>query len=306
MKTIAITGVLGYSGRYIAREAVKQGWRVIGLTNSAGRLPKAEGWELRQMPWSTQEEVLSDVDVLVNTYWVRFSYAGGRHAAFSHEEAVRNTKALFSAAQRSGVRRIVHTSITGPDAASPLPYFRGKAELETALEATGIPHSILRPAVLFGDSPQESILINNMAWSLRHLPAVATFGWGNYQLRPLHVQDFAEAVLNEAEQTPQHRIIQAIGQETYTFRGLWKLLAEAMGIRRLILPVPSGIGYAATSVLGYFMNDIMLTRDEISGLCENRLAVPGSGIGIRPLSQWVRQHADALGRTYESELARRK
>ena len=306
MKTIAITGVLGYSGRYIAREAVKQGWRVIGLTNSAGRLPNAEGWELRPMPWSTQEEVLSDVDVLVNTYWVRFSYAGGRHAAFSHEEAVRNTKTLFSAAQRAGMRRIVHTSITCPDAASPLPYFRGKAELETALEATGIPHSILRPAVLFGDSPQESILINNMAWSLRHLPAVATFGWGNYQLQPLHVQDFAEAALSEAVQEEQHRIIHATGTETYSFRALWKLLAEAMGIRRLILPVPAGIGYAATTVLGYFMNDIMLTRDEISGLCENRLAVPGSGIGIRPLSQWVRQHADALGRTYESELARRK
>ncbi len=306
MKTIAITGVLGYSGRYIAREAAKQGWRVIGLTNSAGRLPNAEGWELRPMPWSAQEEVLSDVDVLVNTYWVRFSYAGGRHAAFSHEEAVRNTKELFSAAQRSGVRRIVHTSITCPDAASPLPYFRGKAELETALEATGIPHSILRPAVLFGDSPQESILINNMAWSLRHLPAVATFGWGNYQLQPLHVQDFAEAALREAKQEEQHRIIHATGTETYSFRALWKLLAKAMGTRRLILPVPAGIGYAATTVLGYFMNDIMLTRDEISGLCENRLAVPGSGIGSRPLSQWVRQHAYTLGRTYESELARRK
>ncbi len=306
MKTIAITGVLGYSGRYIAQEATKQGWRVIGLTNSAGRLPNAAGWELRPMPWSTREDVLSDVDVLVNTYWVRFSYAGGKHAAFNHDEAVRNTEVLFRAARQAGVRRIIHTSITCPDAASPLPYFRGKAELETALESTGIPHSILRPAVLFGDSPQESILINNMAWSLRHLPAVATFGRGKYQLQPLHVQDFAEAALEEAAQTTQHRIIQATGQETYTFRELWKLLAKAMGIRRPILPVPADFGYAVTSVLGHFMNDIMLTRDEIRGLCENRLAVPGSGIGTRTLSQWVRQHADTLGCTYESELARRK
>lgn len=206
MKTIAITGALGYSGRYIAREAAKLGWRVIGLTNSAGRLPNPAGWELRPMPWTTQE----------------------------------------------------------------------------------------------------SILINNMAWSLRHLPAVATFGWGHYQLRPLHVQDFAEAALKETEQTTHHRVIQATGQETYTFRALWELLAKAMGIRRPILPVPADLGYAATSLLGHFMNDIMLTLDEIRGLCENRLAVPGCGIGTRPLSQWVLQHADTLGRTYESELARRK
>ena len=54
------------------------------------------------------------------------------------------------------------------------------------------------------------------------------------------------------------------------------------------------------------MNDIMLTRDEIRGLSEGRLAVPGSGIGKRPLSEWVNEHAKELGRTYESELARRR
>ena len=145
-----------------------------------------------------------------------------------------------------------------------------------------------------------------MAWSLRNLPAVATFGRVEYLIQPLHVRDFAEAAMDEAEQTEQHRIINATGKETYSFRALWKLLAHAMDIRRPVFPVPTGIGYAAVYLLGMLMNDIMLTRDEISGLCENRLAVPGSGIGIRPLSQWVRQHADTLGRTYESELARRK
>ncbi len=306
MKTIAITGVLGYSGRYVAQEAQRRGWRVVGLTDSGQRLPNPEGWELRPMPWSTRDDVLDGVDVLVNTYWVRFSYAGGRHAAFSHEEAVRNTKTLFEAAQRSGVRRIIHTSITCPDAASPLPYFCGKAELEQALAATDIPHSILRPAVLFGDSPRESILINNMAWSLRRLPAVATFGWGHYRIQPLHVQDFAEAAMDEAEQEAPHRIINATGSETYSFRALWRMLARAMGIWRPILPVPAGIGYTATCILGRLMGDIMLTRDEIRGLSEDRLAVPGSGIGTRPLSHWVQQHADTLGRTYESELARRR
>ena len=104
---------------------------MVGLTDSAGRLPNPAGYELRPMPWSTGADVLTGVDVLVNTYWVRFSYEGrqGGHAAFSHDEAVKNTLALFAAAQRAGVRRVVHTSITCPDATSELPYFRGKAEL---------------------------------------------------------------------------------------------------------------------------------------------------------------------------------
>lgn len=37
MKTrIAITGVTGYSGRYIAREAERRGYEILGLTNSPG------------------------------------------------------------------------------------------------------------------------------------------------------------------------------------------------------------------------------------------------------------------------------
>lgn len=307
MKTIAITGVLGYSGRYIAAEAQRRGWRVIGLTNSADRLPNPMHYELRPLPWSSDENTLEGVDVLVNTYWVRFSYAGRGHAAFSHAEAVRHTQELFTAAEQAGVQRIVHTSITHPAADSPLPYFRGKAELEAALAATGIPHSILRPAILFGDTPQESILINNMAWSLRHLPAVATFGTGSYRLQPIHVQDFAELALDEAENRAPARCIQAVGAETYSFRELWHLLARALGVWRPILPLPRGLGYLATCILGRMMKDVMLTRDEITGLCEDRLAVADAPpVGSRSLREWCLQHRATLGRTYQSELARRQ
>lgn len=307
MKTIAITGVLGYSGRYIAAEAARRGWRVIGLTNSAERLPNPAGYDLRPLPWSPGgEEALSGVDVLVNTYWVRFSHSGGGYADFSHQEAVANTKKLFQAAQRAGVRRIVHTSITRPDAASPLPYFRGKAELENALAATGIPHSILRPAILFGESPQESILINNMAWCLRRLPCVATFGMGRYRLQPIHVQDFAELAMHEAEETAQARVVHATGAETYSFRELWRMLAETIGVHRLILPVPAWLGYATARLIGRMVGDVMLTRDEISGLMQDRLAVAEAPpAGQRSLRSWAAEHAHTLGLTYQSELARR-
>lgn len=306
MKTIAITGVLGYSGRYIAAEAARRGWRVVGLTNSAGRLANPSGYELRPMPWSSRENVMEGVDVLVNTYWVRFSYTGAGHATFSHAEAVENTRLLFEAARRAGVGRVVHTSITQPDAASPLPYFRGKAELENALAATGVPHSILRPAILFGETPAESILINNMAWTLRHLPLVATFGRGSYGLQPIHVQDFAELALDEAVQLEPQRIVNAVGAETFTFRELWQELARCMGIWRPIVPVPAALGSLAAGILGRIVGDVMLTRDEIEGLSQGRLAVPGPTEGTRSLSHWMREYASTLGREYASELARRK
>ena len=126
---------------------------------------------------------LRGVQALVNTYWVRFD-----HRLFTHGQAVANTKILFSAAKEAGVRRIVHVSITNPDSTSDLPYFRGKAELESSLKGLGVSYCILRPTVLFG---KEDVLINNIAWSLRHLPVVGVFGAGDYRLQPIYVDDLA-------------------------------------------------------------------------------------------------------------------
>lgn len=301
MKTAAITGVLGYSGCYIAQEAEKRGYQVLGLTQHPDQA-NPRGYELRAMPWSGG--TLDGVDVLINTYWVRFNYNRGRKH-FSHEEAVRNTLSLFAEAKRADVRRIVHVSITNPDTESRLSYFRGKAELEAALAGLGVRHSILRPAVLFGERPAESILINNMAWCLRHLPAVGVFGKGNYGIQPIHVQDLAESALDEAARSEPRRVLQATGPETYRFAELWKMLGRSIGCPRPVLPVPRALGYEAACLIGKWQRDVMLTWDEVRGLSEGRLAVEEPGIGHRSLAAWVRAHADTLGRSYERELGRR-
>ncbi len=300
--TIAITGTSGYSGRYMAQEAVRRGYRVRGLTNSPLRAddPAAEHAPLCWDDEDALAEGLRGCTALLNTYWVRFD-----HGSFSHGLAVGNTRKLFRAAQRAGVRYIVHTSITKPDAASPLPYFRGKAELEAALAASGIPHTILRPAVLFGESAAESILVNNMCWALRHLPLIGMPGDGRYRLAPIHVADYATLALDALEQGAPARTIDAVGAETYTFRELWQEMGRALGCTRPLIAMPPIAVRAAAAVLGAWKGDVMLTSDEIRGLMEDRLAVDGAAPQGRRLSGWLRAHADELGRAYASELARR-
>ena len=65
----------------------------------------------------------------------------------------------------------------------------GKATLEQALIRSGLSYAILRPAVLFG---KEDILINNIAWMLRHFPVFGVFGSGRYRLQPIYVDDLAQ------------------------------------------------------------------------------------------------------------------
>ena len=199
------------------------------------------------------------------------------------------------------MRRIVHVSITNPDASSSLPYFRGKAELEAALKGLGVSYCILRPTVLFG---KEDVLVNNIAWSLRHLPVFGVFGAGDYRLQPIYVDDIAKAAAEKALGGADE-IIEAIGPDTFTYRELIGKVSEAIGVWRPVISVPPQVGYWMSQLLGMIVDDVVITREEIRGLMENRLFVDAPPLGTTKLTDWMAQHRDTLGRRYTSEMARR-
>ncbi len=297
---IAVTGAFGYSGRYIAKRLLEAGHEVITLTNSPNR-SNPFGAKVTAFPFHFEEpeklrNSLRGIKALVNTYWVRFD-----HRLFTHEQAVANTKILFSAAKEAGVGRIVHVSITNPDSHSELPYFRGKAELESFLKNLGVSHCILRPTVLFG---KEDVLINNIAWSLRHLPVVGVFGAGDYRLQPIYVDDLAQAAAEKVSGS-RDEVVEAIGPETFTYRELVATVGRAIRVKRPITSVSPAVGYWICRLLGVLVRDVVITREEIQGLMEGRLYVDAPPLGTTRLTEWIQQHRETLGRHYTSEMARR-
>ena len=91
---------------------------------------------------------------------------------------------------------MVHVSITNPSEDFCSRYFSGKARLERALVESGLSYAILRPAVLFGK--EDSILVNNMAWALRHLPVFGVFGDGQYKLQSARKRRQAQQEITSA------------------------------------------------------------------------------------------------------------
>ncbi len=297
----AVTGAFGYSGRYIARRLLEAGHRVRTLTNTAPVTDPFRG-RVSAYPLDFSEpgrlaESLRGVRVLYNTYWVRFN-----HRWFTHAEAVRNTLTLFAAARTAGVERVVHVSITNPSPDSPLEYFRGKAELEAALAGSGLSYAILRPTVLFG---KEDVLINNIAWVLRHFPVFGVFGDGEYRLQPIYVDDLAAVAVRQGG-AHGNNTLQAIGPETFSFRELVRAIGRAIGRRRPVVPMPAGLAFAMASLLGPLVGDVVVTRDEIRGLMAGLLYVDARPAGTTALTAWAREHSSELGVRYASELARRR
>lgn len=303
MKKNAITGAFGFSGKYITQRLLNKGERVMTLTNSPDRPnPFGHKVEVRPLSFDNKDQLvesLQGVDVLYNTYWVRFN-----HNSLKHLDAVKNSLILFDAAKKAGVSKVVHISITNPDENSPLAYFRGKGILERELKASGLAYSIVRPAALFGD---EGILINNIAWTLRKFPIFAVFGDpSQYHMCPIYVDDLAKIMIDEAE-TAENRTINALGPEDFTYRELVQMIGKTIGFQRPMMSMPPDLGYLSSRIIGFFMGDIFATREEIRGLMADLLHVKGEKpLGITALSQWVEEHANTLGVHYASELARWK
>lgn len=300
-----VTGAFGFSGQYIARRLLEAGHRVRTLTNSVGRADPFGG-RVTAFPYNFDRPdematALSGATVLYNNYWVRFNYSD--HVSFSYAEAVDNSVKLFQAAKAAGIKRLVHVSITNPSEDSPFEYFRGKALLERAIRESGLSYAILRPAVLFG---KEDILINNIAWFLRRFPVFGVFGDGQYRLQPIYVDDLAKLAVEQGRPEQPDSIIDAIGPETFTYRGLVEAIGTAIGRPRHIVDLTPAVGLAVGSIAGKLLGDVTITRDEVAGLMAGLLCTESAPAGTTSLTEWVRAHSDSVGSHYSSELARRK
>jgi len=214
------------------------------------------------------------------------------------DKAVENSITLIKAAEGASVRRIVHVSITNPSNDSPLPYFKGKAEVEDAIKKSKLSYAILRPAVIFGD---QGILINNIAWFLRRLPMFPIPGSGEYQLQPIYVEDLAELVVG-AGQENENIIKDAVGPEVFSFNELVNLIAHIIHSKALVIHVNSELAQFGTNFLGRLLNDVVLTRDEVKGLEANLLVSDRPPSGRTRLTNWLSENANWIGTNYMSEI----
>jgi NADH dehydrogenase len=308
-----VTGAFSYSGAAIASELQASGRRVRTLTGHPDRAPQAPktpqapqtpktpagaGIEVRLLDFadpSALAESLRGARTLYNTYWVRFA-----HGQVDHPVAVARSRVLLQAAAAAGVQRIVHVSITHPSADSPYPYFRGKAAVEQALRDLGVSHAVLRPAILFGG---HDVLINNIAWLLRHLPVFAVGGGGEYRIRPIHVDDLARLAVR-AGTSATTEVIDAVGPERPTFYELVHTIRNLVGSRSQVIRVPGTLIPAAARMLGLALRDTLLTAEEYQAMADGLADTNGPATGDTALTQWMADHKDTLGRVYANELTR--
>ncbi len=286
-----VTGAFGNTGAAIAERLRRRGRRVRTLTNHPPASPP-EWIDVRPFADSADDlaPAFEGVSTFYNTFWMRTGDGRG-----GYDAAVARSIALIEAAERAGVRRIVHLSVVKPSLDSPYPYFRAKAQVEERLAAGTAPASVARPALIFGGS---SPLLGNLAWILRRAPVFGIAGDGRYRVRPVHLDDVADLCidLGEREDTVT---VDAVGPERPTYDELVRLVRDAVGSRSRLVHLPSSVVLGASKVLGAVLRDQVLTREELVSTMEGLADSDEPDTGEVRVSDWIRQHADQLGRSYQ-------
>ena len=293
-----VTGAFSYTGRFIAARLLDRGREIRTLTNHP-RADDPSGGRIRAYPLDFADtalliEAMKGADTLYNTYWVR-----APQGSLTHTVAVENIRRLVEAARRAGVRRMVHVSIANPTA-STRSYYRGKAAAEEVIRSSALSYAIVRPTLLFGEG---DVLINNIAWLLRHLPIFGIPGDGRYRLQPIHVSDHANLIV-AAGSDSANLVLDSAGPETFTFNDLVRLIRSAVGARSLIVRMPAALAMLGATVTGRLSRDMVLTRDELDDLMDDILVSHEPPRGTTRLSEWLAENSETVGRRYASEMDR--
>jgi len=172
--------------------------------------------------------------------------------------------------------------------------------VERALAESEVSYAILRLAILFGG---DGVLINNIAWLLRHLPVFGIGGDGEYRVRGIHVDDLARLCVEKAEES-EDSVSDAVGPERPTFNELVISVRAAVGARCQIVHVPGAIVPVLSVLLGTALRDVLLTKDEYGAMASGLADAGGPATGTIGLSTWLNEVGEGLGLTYANELSR--
>src|SRR6266567_4058787 len=297
-----VTGAFSFTGRFIARRLAALERPIKTLTNHAQRPGaqeiqqeiKAQVAPLQFTDRPALVESLRGADVLYNTYWVRF-----HHGRVRFGDAVANTRVLLGAARDAGVRKVVHISVSNPSEDSELDYYAGKARTERVVRESGLAWAIVRPTLIFGAG---DILINNIAWLLRHVPVFFIPGHGAYRVQPVAGEDVADIAVWAAEH--DGITVDAAGPDTLSYAELVDAVAIAIHHTRRIVFTPPSLTLLAGRVLGRYVKDVVLTPQELDGLMQELLVSKEPPRGRLRLDDWLLRSSDTLGMSYASELDR--
>jgi nucleoside-diphosphate-sugar epimerase len=260
---VALTGGSGFVGSHVAEALVQAGWSVRALV----RRPQSPGWlKGLEVALDTGDvRVPEGLDAFVANADAVVHAAGMTSARSPQDYWVANAggtknvaEAVRQAAPDAHVVLVSSLAAAGPsrdgvpvrveDVPRPVsPYGRSKLGGETALRASGVRFSILRPSAVYG--PRETAIRDLFVAASRGI--VPVIGGGTPRIQLVYALDLATAVVRLVERGPRNETFFAAHPEVLDYREVAVRLAALRDPPARLVPVPAGLVRCAGAVVGW-------------------------------------------------------
>ncbi|HCU56856.1 MAG TPA: hypothetical protein DF984_01260 [Anaerolineaceae bacterium] len=230
---ILITGGTGFIGNMLIRHLSSLGYPIkllIRPSKVTPNLPKGLPLDVAVAGFNDEKGLraaMKDVNVI-------FHLAGaetqGRLAQLT-EVDIKGTQALVHAAAQARIDRFFYLSHLGADRASAFPLFKAKAIAEHHIRNSGIPYTIFRSGLVYGEGDH---FTTSLAVLMKISPYfVLLSNEGESLLQPIWIEDLV-TILAWSLDMPDtvDQTIEIGGPEFLTFRQICTLILNAIQIKR--------------------------------------------------------------------------
>jgi NADH dehydrogenase len=301
--SITVFGGTGFIGRHLVPLLFQSGATVRVALRHPGRVQITT--EAAQAAEYIQADVLDDAAVgaaiagtgaVVNLVGILSETATQTYRAI-HVEGARR---VALAAQRHGVRRLIHISALGASPTSPAVSDRTKAEGEQAVREIFPRATIVRPSLTFGEDDH---FFSRFAAMIRSSPVLPLIGGGATKFQPVFVGDMAAGLLELLRRSDTAgKTYEFGGPQVYNFKALLELLLAALNRQRILLPIPFSVAEMQAGLLELLPNP-PLTRDQVRLLKTDKVVSgvePTLGdLGVQP------RHLEQFLMSFRTSTARR-
>jgi uncharacterized protein YbjT (DUF2867 family) len=196
---------------------------------------------------------------------------------------VQGTENVLKLALAAGVKRFVFLSSIGAQDTAQLPFLRSKWLGERAVAQSGLPYTMLRPSLVFGEGDE---FTNTLAAIIKAFPLVPVVGDGETQFQPIAVEDVARCVVLSLEKEElAGRTVEIGGPERLTYNELVDAIIENLEVGRIKLHLSMALMKPLVSVMQKALPRPPITREQLDMLPVPNYTKPGSveeTFGFRP------------------------
>lgn len=276
MRKVLVLGGTGFVGRSVCAKLTAGADNGYHVTVATRRLPAASGASAASSaPGATTSpgidlvqadvhrpdvlaRLLEGQDAVINLVAILH----GSDAAFRHVH-VELPRALVAACRSAGVRRIVHVSALGVDAAAPSRYLRSKAEGEALILNAGLDASVLRPSVIYGEHDR----FLNLFAKLQKFAPVLPLAGAEARFQPVWVENVAAAVVACLDQPATiGQVFECAGPQIFTLAELVRLAGRWSGHERPVIPLPAVVGRLQAAAMEVLPGETLMSRDNLDSM----------------------------------------